>query len=592
MPKEIKTKTAVKDIKVLDKSAAASVHMKNAFVKSKEKAEQTQDSGYDRPETYATDQVSSGARDTAGYAAHNLKNPYQKAKSNMTKARENISEVKRQTHSVKDAIRNPAADPPKKEMIRRAQESRRTSIRTRSAADKTIKTARQSETTIKQSANTVKATGKGTVKTARKSVKTAERTAKTTIKTSKQAAKTAQKSAQAAAKSAKVAAQASKAAARAAVQGAKIAVKVTVATVKAIIAALKALVSAIVAGGWIAVAIILIICLVAMILGSVFGVFFSGEDSGTGRTMPTVVTELTNEFYEKIEEIKADNPHDVADVDAMSINWQEVLSVYAVKVTTDPDNGMDVATVGDEKVEILRGILNDMVSLSYSLVTETQEQTTTTTDEHGHEVEITETVEIVKLIITLEQKSAEDMASQYGFTAKQKKQLHELLSPDYQDLWAQLLGGYMPGSEEVQTPDGSHAPKDIFSWPLGAGHSITSNYGYRKDPITGATKYHGGVDIGAPNGTPILAAADGTVTVANGTDSYGGGWGYYVKIKHNGTYDTLYAHCSKIAVVKGQAVKKGQVIAYVGSTGRSTGNHLHFEVYKNGSRTNPLDYFI
>jgi murein DD-endopeptidase MepM/ murein hydrolase activator NlpD len=177
------------------------------------------------------------------------------------------------------------------------------------------------------------------------------------------------------------------------------------------------------------------------------------------------------------------------------------------------------------------------------------------------------------------QKSADEMAEQYGFSGAQKDQIHELLSPEYADLWAQLLGGYANGSSEILIGDGSHAPKDIFSWPLADNFPITSNFGYRKDPFTGETKYHGGVDLGAPGGTPILAAADGTVIVANANDSWGGGWGYYVKIQHNGTYATLYAHCSKIAVTGGQEVKKGQVIAYVGTTGNSTGNHLHFEVY-------------
>lgn len=100
-----------------------------------------------------------------------------------------------------------------------------------------------------------------------------------------------------------------------------------------------------------------------------------------------------------------------------------------------------------------------------------------------------------------------------------------------------------------------------------------------------------GLDIGAPAGTPILASADGVVTVANSTDSWGYGYGYHVKIKHNETCETLYAHCSNIAVTYGQEVKKGQVIGYVGTTGNSTGKHLHFEVYKDGERTNPLGYF-
>ncbi|WP_302970991.1 M23 family metallopeptidase [Ruthenibacterium lactatiformans] len=93
------------------------------------------------------------------------------------------------------------------------------------------------------------------------------------------------------------------------------------------------------------------------------------------------------------------------------------------------------------------------------------------------------------------------------------------------------------------------------------------------------------------DGTPVLAAAGGTVTVANATDPWGGSYGYYVKIQHDGTFNTLYAHCSSICVTPGQRVQQGEVIGYVGSTGNSTGNHLHFEVWENGQRRNAIDYF-
>ena len=92
-------------------------------------------------------------------------------------------------------------------------------------------------------------------------------------------------------------------------------------------------------------------------------------------------------------------------------------------------------------------------------------------------------------------------------------------------------------------------------------------------------------------GSLLLAAADGTVTIANAIDSWGGGYGYHIKISHNDTFDTLYAHCSSICVTVGQKVKQGEVIGYVGTTGNSTGNHLHFEVWQNGERTDALGYF-
>jgi murein DD-endopeptidase MepM/ murein hydrolase activator NlpD len=460
------------------------------------------------------------------------------------------------------------------------------SIRPAKSAGDAAKTVDKSAKTAKSTAKSFKKTAKGTVKTAKKSVKTAEKSAKAAVKTAKQTAKTAQKTAQAAVKAAKAAEKAARAAAKAAVQAAKIAVKVTIAMVKAAIAAIKGLVAAIAAGGWVAVVVVLIICLIGLLVGSIFGIFFSGEDTGTGRSMPSVVTELTTEFYDQIEQIKADNPHDVLDEDAMAINWPEVLAVYAVKVNTDPD-GTEVATFDDDKVEKLRGILRDMVTLSYSLRTDTWERTVL--NDEGEEV--TEVETITTLVISLTQKSADDTAALYGFSQTRKDQLHELLSPEYADLWAQLLGGYVIGDGTIYTGSGAYIPKDIFSWPLADSYPITSRFGYRKDPFTGETKYHGGIDLGAPAGVPIIAAAGGTVIVANSTDSWGGGYGYYVKIQHEGGYATVYAHASQIAVVNGQEVVKGQVVAYVGSTGRSTGNHLHFEVWKDGARTDPLGYF-
>ena len=122
-------------------------------------------------------------------------------------------------------------------------------------------------------------------------------------------------------------------------------------------------------------------------------------------------------------------------------------------------------------------------------------------------------------------------------------------------------------------------------------YNIITSCRDRADPVTGEIEYTNGTDIGAPGGTPILAEAEGTVTIANGIESWGGGYGYYIKVRHNDTYETLYAHCSSICVVAGQEVKQGEVIGYVGTTGNSTGNHLHFEVWQNGQRTDALSFF-
>lgn len=126
-----------------------------------------------------------------------------------------------------------------------------------------------------------------------------------------------------------------------------------------------------------------------------------------------------------------------------------------------------------------------------------------------------------------------------------------------------------------------------FCFPLPANvYRITSYYGYRKDPLTGKTAYHEGYDFACNKGTKIFAADDGTVVLAK----YNGGYGNCVMINHGGGIMTVYGHCSSLNVVSGQEVKRGDVIAYVGSTGRSTGNHLHFEVRKNGALADPAPY--
>ncbi len=123
-------------------------------------------------------------------------------------------------------------------------------------------------------------------------------------------------------------------------------------------------------------------------------------------------------------------------------------------------------------------------------------------------------------------------------------------------------------------------------WPLAVRGTITSTYGSRSDPINGVSSFHQGLDIAAPRGTAVYAAADGTVIYSGYRNSYGN----VVMINHGGGIVTVYAHNSSLVAKKGQEVKKGDIISKVGSTGYSTGNHLHFEVRKNGSTVNPRGY--
>jgi murein DD-endopeptidase MepM/ murein hydrolase activator NlpD len=144
--------------------------------------------------------------------------------------------------------------------------------------------------------------------------------------------------------------------------------------------------------------------------------------------------------------------------------------------------------------------------------------------------------------------------------------------------------------ETIQTKS-TRKQTDIFAFPFEFDCAVTSNFGTRIDPFTAETAFHGGVDFGATEGTPIIAAADGVVVEANSSNIFGQGWGYFVKLDHGGGKETLYAHCSKICVAAGQNVLQGQVVGWVGNTGKSTAAHLHWEVYVEGERVNPLAWF-
>lgn len=143
-------------------------------------------------------------------------------------------------------------------------------------------------------------------------------------------------------------------------------------------------------------------------------------------------------------------------------------------------------------------------------------------------------------------------------------------------------GGEYMGSD-VNYPTGGGGVEGFNPiWPL-PGVSYVSCY-------YGGYAGHRGMDIAGPYGTPVVAAESGTVIAANDYDSWGDSWGYYVLVYHNGTFTTRYAHLSALAVSNGQYVEKGTIVGYEGATGNVTGPHLHFEVYQNGSRVDPMNF--
>ena len=198
------------------------------------------------------------------------------------------------------------------------------------------------------------------------------------------------------------------------------------------IAAAQSVLAAIAAGGSTVVAMVLVICLIGLLIVSPFGIFFSGEDSGTGYTMPEAVSVLNGEFAARIEQIKAENPYDELDMDnagsaAMISNWRDALAVYAVRTTTDTASPDEVATLTEEKMEILREIFWDMNTITYwtEIVPGGKDEADT-----------------VILHITVTIKTHLQMADEHQFNTEQRRLLEELMQPKYQELFMVLTGSY------------------------------------------------------------------------------------------------------------------------------------------------------
>ena len=370
--------------------------------------------------------------------------------------------------------------------------------------------------------------------------------------------------------------------------------RTTVAVCSAIrhfLASLHSLVVAIATGISVALSIIIVISLVAFVSGSAYGIFFAADaPNAASVTVREAVETLTEEYRDRLEEISDTVQHDRQDItandDVYYIRWQDVLAVFSSYVSGN-EQGAPVAALTEEQVDKLRETMWAMNAVDYATRAETAVIETTDEDGNPTTTEITETV----LVIELTHKTPDEMAADYHFTTRQNTYLQLLQDPQYEELWAELLGGFAQGGGELMNPDSTRTPTGTLQWPLPVAGTITSQFGHRVDPITGEVSSHTGTDIACAEGTPILAAADGTVTVANSLDSWGGSYGYYIQIDHGGGLETLYAHCSSICVTTDQQVQAGQVIGYVGHTGRATGNHLHLEVHVNGSRTDAMRYF-
>ena len=354
---DIKIRDVVKGtVKAIDKSAVAAERMKDAYVRTKDKAEHGVFAAESSPEEYAADRTLTGVETAAYEAAYGVDKANRKGvkvtKQNISKAKEHFQLRK--------------ADLPKKPV----------------------------HNTIKANSRSRQAFASSTRKTA---------------------------------------------------------VKATTTAVKAVIAKAKALAAAIAAGGWVSVTVIIVVCLIGLIVGSCFGIFFSGEGSGTGQTMRQAVQEINADYQSQIDTARANLTYDELEMSGSRAVWPEVLAVYAVKTTTDPNDQQEVATVDDAKKAILKDIFWQMNEISSHIERKPGKIITETDDGHGNIVETITTVTHTYLYITVSHKTAEEMADRFNFNADQRQQLSELLAEENRSMWSAVLYGIYSGDDAIVT---------------------------------------------------------------------------------------------------------------------------------------------
>lgn len=404
---DLKTRKAVKGtVKTIDRAAVAAERLKSATVRTKDAAERNAAPAETSSQEYGAQKLERTAQGTVSELGFQFR---KRGRRGFSDARRNADKAKTQMQKCRDVLRE---NKPKKAV----------------QAPHTPRPAK----TVQASARPVQRTGRIVVKPPSVGTEAAQ-------------------AAKAAAKTAPKAAQTVKAAARAAAQTVQSAAKTAVSAAKAAIAGTKAVIAAITAGGWAAVAIILVLCVVGLIASSCFGIFFSGEDSGTGQTMRQVVQEINTDYQSQIDAAKAGSTYDELEMSGSRAVWPEVLAVYAVKTITDPDDPQEVATVDDSKKVILKDIFWQMNDLSSRTESKTEDVITETDDGHGNIVETVTTVTRTYLYITVSHKTAEEMAEQFDFTADQRQQLSELLAEENRKLWSSVLYGIYSGDDAIVT---------------------------------------------------------------------------------------------------------------------------------------------
>lgn len=456
---DIKTRNVIKGtIKAIDKSAVAAQRMKKAYIQSKDKAEESISSAENTPEEYASDRAAAKAE---SFVHEGIYHFGKQGRRTVRIAGRNISRIKTQLDQQKaDHMKKRVREEVVKNVRGRICDDRETSVtspdqRTRNkylrinTADHKISSVRWREHGKKTVKQAEKSSGKAVIKTAQRTVKTAGHTARTTIKTAETTVKTTQKALRDTVRVSQRAVQTARAAARTTAASAKAAAKTTAAAAKAAIATGRTLIYAVIAGGWVAIALIILICLIGLFVGSCFGIFFAGEDNGSGQTIQAAVREMDEDFQKQIDQIKENLTYDVLEMSGSRAVWKDVLAVYAVQTTTDPDQAQEVASMNDSKKAILKDIFWKMNKISSRVETKAETVIEERDDGHGNIVETELTVSRIYLYITVSHKTAWEMADQLGFTERQREQMEELLLEENNGLWSAVLYGIDADEEGI-----------------------------------------------------------------------------------------------------------------------------------------------
>lgn len=415
--------------------------MKAAFLQAKKAAVPEQPTRQDQQENPSAQAAQQAGEAGKRVGNSTLRHVERAGRESISQVKPRVEQARESFRELKGTVENPRQEdqrPPAKAQIPRKEGEGAWYLSSRQGKGQTNQGAirkRASPTVRNNERKEIKFPAKKNVKTASRSIKTAERSSSAGIKTSLRAAAQTKATAKAAKQSARRV-QTARAKAQAAAQTAKQAARVTAKAIKAAIAAVKALMTALLAGGWVVVMVAVVICLIGLLVGSCFGIFFSGEGTGTGQTIRTAISQVNQEYQDKLEEIQSSHTYDTLEITGSQAVWKEVLAVYAVKTTTDPE-GQDVASMDEEKRRLLAEVFWEMNQLPANVETRTE----TIQNEDGEAVK----TEITVLVISVSHKTAQEMAVQLGFDDSQKEQLQELLSPEYDDLWNELLYGIALG---------------------------------------------------------------------------------------------------------------------------------------------------